>query len=215
MVDKRVSKTRGVQHREGSNPSLPTLMIILIVAAIIFLLLLAIIIVFAFPQFSPIPYFPSNKKDLSLILKALDIQKDQTIIDFGAGDGMVIFAAATEAYIKNLNTRFIALDINPILTVIMHLRRILHPNRKNIVIMRTNMFTLDIERLLTYVPSTRDRLLTCFFYISPRFLEPMVEKLEKVKGKKSVVSYFYPIPRLKKSEISTKGIHAVYKYKLK
>ncbi len=211
MVDKRVSKTRGVQHREGSNPSLPTLMIIFIVVAIIFLLLLGIIIIFTFPQFSPIPYFPSNKKDLSIILKALEVQKDQTIIDFGAGDGVVIFAAATQAFKKKLNTQFIALDINPILTLIMQLRRIVHPNRKNIKVMRANMFTLDIQRLLTYDL----RLLTCFFYISPRFLEPMIKKLEKVRGRKTVVSYFYPIDRLKKSEISTKGIHAVYKYKLK
>jgi 16S rRNA A1518/A1519 N6-dimethyltransferase RsmA/KsgA/DIM1 with predicted DNA glycosylase/AP lyase activity len=186
-------------------------MIIFIVVAIIFLLLLGIIIIFTFPQFSPIPYFPSNKKDLSIILKALEVQKDQTIIDFGAGDGVVIFAAATQAFKKKLNTQFIALDINPILTLIMQLRRIVHPNRKNIKVMRANMFTLDIQRLLTYDL----RLLTCFFYISPRFLEPMIKKLEKVRGRKTVVSYFYPIDRLKKSEISTKGIHAVYKYKLK
>ncbi len=107
-------------------------MIILFFAVLI---LLAIIFIFASPKLSPIPYFPSNHYDLPLIIKALNLQNNQTIIDLGAGDGIVIFKAAEEALNKNLKTKFIAIDINPILVFIMNIRRLFHPNKKTFILL--------------------------------------------------------------------------------
>lgn len=76
----------------------------LIFAVITGMVALIIIIIFVFPQLSPIPYFPSNAKDLPLILDNLRIQDNHVVIDMGAGDGMVVFEAARHAYEKKLNT---------------------------------------------------------------------------------------------------------------
>ena len=86
---------------------------------IIFPLILLIFFYFFSSKVSPIPYFPTNKADLDKIIKALDMKKNGVILDLGAGDGTIIFAAATKAYQDKLNTYFIAIDINPILIAFM------------------------------------------------------------------------------------------------
>lgn len=211
-------------------------MFILIVLGLILLITL---ILFSFPQFSPIPYFPSNKQDLPKILKTLDIDNDQVLIDLGAGDGMIIIEAAKEAYEKKLNTKFVAIDINPVLVFIMHLRRLLHPNRKNITIMRADMFTVDLsviarsdnDKAISLFPHThtmrsplppkrdrddkklnKEKNTTFYVYISPRFLEPMAERIAKLKGKKKIISYFYAIPSLKNKERIIDGKNKIYCY---
>jgi hypothetical protein len=59
-----------------------------------------VILLFSSKTLSPIPYFPSQKIDLPLIIKALNLQNNQTVFDLGAGDGIVIFEAAKKAYQK-------------------------------------------------------------------------------------------------------------------
>lgn len=183
---------------------------------VILLLLLITIIIFAFPQFSPIPYFPSNRKDMSLILDALHLQNHQIVIDMGAGDGLVIFEAAQKAYANKLNTRFIAIDINPILVGIMYLRRQFHPNKKNIYIARRDMFAPQMVHWVKDAMSNNVKQVTLYAYISPRYLENVVQLATKLKTDTqiSIVSYFYPIPSLKPSEKNTAGIHDIFQYKI-
>ena len=57
------------------------------------------------------------------IIQGLDLKNDQIIIDLGAGTGTVIFAAAHEAHKRGLNTHFVAIEINFILTAIMHIKK--------------------------------------------------------------------------------------------
>ncbi|MDO8609566.1 MAG: class I SAM-dependent methyltransferase, partial [bacterium] len=141
-------------------------------------IIFVIISLFAFPQFSPIPYFPSNKKDLKLIVKTLRLQNNQTIIDLGAGDGMVIFEAAKKTYEEKLNTKFIAVDINPILLLIMHIRRLFHRNKKNIKIIYGNMFTMNFNQFtlseIEGLTSKQSNSLTFYLYISPWYLEKVI-----------------------------------------
>jgi len=179
--------------------------------------LLTVILIFASPKLSPIPYFPSNHHDIRIIIKALSLRENQTIIDLGAGDGMVIFKAAQEALINNLNTKFVAIDINPILVLIMNIRRIFHPNKKNITIIHGDMFSIDYKKFLTFnfsLPSealAKEGLLTLYLYISPWLLEKTLSKIKQIPGKKNIVSYFYPIKSLK-PHTHTNGIHNLYTY---
>lgn len=169
--------------------------------------LFVIVILFAFPRFSPIPYFPSNKKDAPLILKALDLQNNQTIIDLGAGDGIIVFESAKLALQKGLNTKFIALEINPILICILHIRRLFHPNKKNIKIIKGDMFTYQFLQ-----PSTNDyRLTTFYLYISPWLIDKALKNVSSQFPKAKYVSYFYPIKSLKEKK-KTQGVHTVYTY---
>jgi tRNA G46 methylase TrmB len=163
---------------------------------IIFIIFVIVIIfIFASPKLSPIPYFPSQPVDMPLIIKALSLKNNQTVIDLGAGDGIVIFAGATEAFQKKLNTKFIAVEINPILILVLHIRRLFHKNRKNIKIIRDNIFTMNFPHFP--LPPTPYHLII-YLYISPWYLEKTIKnclstealaKVDKIK----FVSYMYPL----------------------
>ncbi|MDO8498068.1 MAG: hypothetical protein Q7S61_06015 [bacterium] len=181
----------------------------IIFASLIIVILFIAIIIFSFPQFSPIPYFPSNGKDIPMIIEGLNLTNNQTIVDLGAGDGVVILKAAIEAKEKKLNTQFIALELNPILILILHLRRFLHPNRKNIKINWGDMFKIDYQRLTFDVPR-----LTFYLYISPWFIEKVVQKIRKEVPSARFVSYYYPIKSLKHKEKKVTGVHSLYSYKI-
>ncbi|MFH0773375.1 MAG: rRNA adenine N-6-methyltransferase family protein [bacterium] len=179
----------------------------LIIAFVVFLFI--IVILFSFPQFSPIPYFPSNIKDLPLILDALSTHNNQTVIDLGAGDGIVILKAAEKAYQNKLNTQFIAVEINPVLLLVLYTRCFFHPNRKNIQIVNTNMFSMDYSSLVT----SHHSLITFYIYISPWFIEKTVANITKQMETFNLVSYFYQVKCLQKYKEGIKeGVHKIYKY---
>ncbi len=179
-------------------------MVFLVVLGIVFLW---VIIIFSFPRFSPIPYFPSNGKDIPLILEALKIKNNQTIIDLGAGDGIVICKAAEKAYQDKLNTKFIAVEINPILLLVLRIRRLLNPNRKNIVIIKKDMFTISYTHLIN------EAELTFYIYISPWFIEKTVTNILRQTKKFHLVSYFYQVKCLPEyKEIKKEGVHSVFSY---
>ena len=93
------------------------MLIYIVIISLVFL----IIFIFSSKTLSPIPYFPSQSVDLPKIIKALDLKNNQTVVDLGAGDGLVIFSAAQEAKRQSLNTQFVAVEINPVLIFILHL----------------------------------------------------------------------------------------------
>lgn len=185
--------------------------------AVLILLLLVILVIFTFPQFSPVPYYPTNKKDILIIIEALGLRNNQTVFDLGAGDGIVVFEAARMAVKHRLNTTFVALEINPILVFILHLRRLFHPNRNRISVIWADMFKIPLSKLSN--PSTLPRAkpskpVTIFIYISPWLIEKLVIKLKKEFNRFEVVSYFYPLPKstvVKKAQ-KIKGVNSLYKY---
>ena len=174
---------------------------------IVCIIILTIIILFAFPQFSPIPYFPSNMKDKENILKALSLKNDQTIIDLGAGDGVVVFEAAYESWKRKLDTKFVALEINPMLVAILLVKWLLHPNRKNIKIVWGDMFSINLKFKILKL-----KLVTFYLYISPWLIEKVISRIQKQLPNSSFVSYYYPIKSLKKKEKMLKGVHNTYYY---
>lgn len=169
---------------------------------IIFIVFIIVIIfIFSSSRLSPIPYFPSQSVDLPKIIKALNLKNNQTVFDLGAGDGIIIFAAAKSSYQQKLNTKFIAVEINPVLILILHLRRLFHPNRKGIKIVYGDIFNFNFMNFTNF-----KNFITIYLYISPWYLEKVIENcklvLSKVEGLKienfSVVSYMYPIKSLGK-----------------
>ena len=177
--------------------------LIVMILLTLFILIFIVLAIFTSRSISPIPYFPSNKKDIPGIVKMLKLQNDQIIYDLGAGDGIVIFAAATAAKHKKLNTQFIAVEINPVLLAILWTRRLLHPNRINIRIVHADIFSLRYA-----LHATR---YTIFAYISPWYLEKVFKNCKFQMRKFRFVSYFYPIPNLKPSR-TIKGVHNTYIY---
>jgi len=180
-------------------------MIFFVLFIFIFLLFL-IIFLFSLPHFSPVPYFPSRKNDLSLIIKALNLKNNQVVFDLGAGDGIVIFEAAKAAFEKNLNTKFFAVEINPILIFIMWIRWLFHPNKRNIKIVYEDIFKINPKHYTLHV--TR---YTFYLYLSPWYLEKVIKNLKLKIKNFSIISYFYPIPKIKAKKI-LKGRNKVFVY---
>ncbi len=183
----------------------------MLIVALVSLLVLIVVILFSFPQFSPIPYYPTNKKDLPLIIKSLKLKHNQVVYDLGAGDGTVVFGAAAATLDKNLNTQFVAVDINPILVLIMQLKKLFHPNKKNIIIIWHDLFKLDLTRLsIINHPSS-----TVYLYVSPWFLEKIVHYVKKQMPRFNIVSYMYDINSLKKSEKMILGHKKIFLYNVR
>jgi len=174
---------------------------------LIIFLILGIIFLFSSPQLSPIPYFPSNKKDLPLIIKALNLKNNQVVFDLGAGDGMVIFEAGKLAFQKKLNTQFFAVEINPVLILIMWFHWLFHPNKKNIKIICGDIFKIDFKKLVT----NHQSLITIYLYISPWYLEKVIKNLKLTIKNFSLVSYFYPVPKMKEKKVF-EGKNKVFMY---
>jgi len=118
---------------------------------------------------------------------------------------MVVFAAAKKALEKKLDTKFYAVEINPILVLIANLRRLFHPNKKNIKILWQDMFKINFQ---TFKPAN---FITFYLYISPWFLNKIMKDLQLQIKKFSVVSYFYPLPNKKPKKIF-KGKNKIFVY---
>lgn len=180
----------------------------LIIFLFIFLLT---IFLFVSPKLSPIPYFPTNKKDIPKIIEVLLKKEKSTVIDFGAGDGEIIFQAAKKAYEKKVLTQFYAIEINPILIFILHLRRFFHPNKKNIHLVWSDMFKINLKNQL---PNIKNNLVV-YLYISPWLINKLLNHL-KIQffsfRNITFISYFYPIKGLKKKEKVIRGINNIYVY---
>jgi len=179
----------------------------MIVIIILIIVVIPIIYLFASPSFSPIPYFPSQSVDLPKIIKALNLKNNQIVFDLGAGDGIIIFEAAKKAIQQKLDTKFIAVEINPILIFILHLRRLFHPNRSNIKIVRDDIFKMNFPQL-----TINNYQLTIYLYISPWYLEKTILNIKNQISKFSVVSYMYPIKSLKNKEKIIQGKNKIYVY---
>lgn len=176
--------------------------------AAISIILFIILFFFASPKLSPIPYFPSNKKDLDLILKTLGLKSNQVIIDLGAGSGFIIFEAAKLTQEKKLNTQFIAVEINPILYLILRFRRFFHKNKKSIKIIYGNMFSMNYSKIF---PKHKSQI-TFYLYISPWFLKKAIEAIQKYRKDFYIISYMYAIPNRREVR-KIKGKNDIYVYK--
>lgn len=160
---------------------------------------------FILPSLSSVPYFPSNHKDAEPIIDSLASTKPHIMVDLGAGDGWVLFKAATQMKEQSLSTRFIAVEINPLLCAILYVRRLFHPNRKNIQIIRTDLFTFHIGQ---YVSQKEN--VCIYVYISPWMLKQAIQNIRSQIPKARIVSYMYPLNE--KAKRVAVGIHKTYTY---
>lgn len=139
--------------------------------------------------------------------------RDKDILyDLGAGDGVVIFEAATTSLASSPRppkTRFVAVELNPILVLVIKMRALFHPARARITVTRNDIFTMTIPRSPGYSP-------VFFTYISPWFMEKTILNLLRQYKSIQLVSYFYAAPKSQHYKIKThkaiKNIHTIYKY---
>ena len=195
-----------------------------IIVGIFSLAIIISLVYFLSPRLSPIPYFPSNWKDVPAIVATilengdwrLENSEKHTIIDLGAGTGTVIFPATLEAYRRGLKTTFVAVEVNPFLVFIMHLRRLFHPHRKAINIVRADMFNIDRNYILKSLCQSADpNLNTIYLYVGNLEDTKVKKMLSQFPTGTKVVSYMYKIPGWEKRLKTTKsGQHSIYVYQL-
>ncbi|MDP2685425.1 MAG: rRNA adenine N-6-methyltransferase family protein [bacterium] len=150
--------------------------------AVILIFTAFIIYIFVSRKRSPVPYFPTNKKDVPLIIKALNLEKNKSIVDLGAGNGIVIFKAASEAYKRGFDTKFYAVEINPVLVFIMNIRKLFHKNKKNIYILSEDFTKMSLKKFKNAV---------FYLYLSPKYLDIVYQKIKKEASNPKIISYFY------------------------
>ena len=159
-------------------------------------------IFFVSKKLSPVPYFPTNKKDLSLIVKSMNLKNNMNVVDLGAGIGTVIFKVSRLAYDKKLNTKFYAVEINHILIFILYLRKLFSKNGQNVFVNYCDMMKLDLKQFKNPL---------FFLYLSPFYLEKVYKKIKKEVKSLKIITYFYEIPKIKYSS-KLNGINDVFVY---
>ena len=188
--------------------------IILLLIVLVVLFVVVNFWLFFSKTFSPIPFYPTNAKDLRMIVDTLLSSTDNTngiIVDLGAGTGTVIFAAAHETYRRKLNISFLAVEIHPLLVFIMNIRRLFHPYRKSITITRADMFKYDFSRPQTH----NSQLMTIYLYVGPFVMERLKKKLGRLPPKTTIISYMYAILGWERKLTGTKtNINPLYIYAL-
>lgn len=180
-----------------------------------FAIILGIIFYFFSSNVSPIPYFPTNNKDLKKIIDGMDLQNNQVIFDLGAGCGTVIFAAADTAHAKGLNTHFVAVDINVILTAAMWIRKQFHAHKKYIHIVHRDMFLIPYGKLIRQWvrKPVKAGQVVFYIYISPWFTAPVWEMVKHLSIPARIVSYFYPVEGAEEQK-KIPGVHTIYLYEI-
>ena len=177
--------------------------------AVLILMVCLIIYYSVAKHLNPVPYFPTNSKDLTKIIKAINLTNDQTVIDFGAGTGKIIFETAKIANEKGLNTQFVAIDINFILVLIMLLQRIFHRNKNNIKIVCSDIFKYKLQQIIR-----QKSMVTIYIYFAPWINKSVGSLIARLPRPIKVVSYYYPINNLPlKRKIN--GEHDIFVYDIK
>src|SRR3989338_39872 len=172
----------------------------------IFALLFCVgLLFFILPSLSPVPYFPSNHTDTKKIMNALYSTQSRVYIDLGAGDGWVVFQAASAALARNLSIRFILVEINPLLCAFIHFRRFFHQYKRNIQIVRTDLFTFQIRNYVS-----RKENVCVYLYISPWMLKRAIRNIRSQVPDARFVTYMYPLAE--KAKKTYRGIHTTYVY---
>lgn len=135
-------------------------------------------------SFSPIPYFPTNTIDLPIIEKEMDIKDDDVVYDLGAGTGEVIFKLAEKS-----GAQFYAVEINPVLIIILWIKWVLYPNRKHIHIVGKSIFALDFSKATKI-----------YLFVGPFVMKRILQRVAEVKPEnlKKIVSYRYDFGELPK-----------------
>lgn len=154
-------------------------------------------------KFSQIPYYPTNKQDLPIILRLLSssprplARQAYPIIDLGAGTGEIIFNRTTQK-------KIIGLESNPILYGILLLKLLLHANKKQIRLIYGDFFRFPPKHPYSI-----------YIYPTPLLLERIKLYLEKFPKKTQIVTYMYKIPGWEKKLIKKiKGVNWIYLYEL-
>ena len=123
------------------------------------------------------PFVPMSKKNVERMIRMAEIKKGETMIDFGSGDGRVVFAAA------KTGATCTGIEINPILFWWSRIKQLARRSQ-DIRFYRKNLWDTDL--------SSAD-VLTIFF-IAPKMEKLQKKILQEMKPGTRVISYGFRFP---------------------
>ena len=157
---------------------------------------------FVSPRLSPIPYYPTLEADMEQIIKALDLKKGNCLYDLGAGDGKIIFRVAKPGI------KTVGIEFNPYLVLLMKIKKLFHPQKKQITILWQDLFKTDLETA-THI----------YLFVGPYLIDRIFEYIIKHKGKalQKIVSYRYCPKKYLKNRTKLKNNlnHPIFVWKFK
>lgn len=162
----------------------------------LFWLIAAVVLLFGFVVFFGAPYVPSKRRELDKVFDELyKLGIDDTVIDIGSGDGVVLRAAARKG------ARAIGYELNPALVLI---SRWLSRRYPNVKVFTANMWRVKFpaETTVVYVfPVSRD-------------IEKLARKIQmeanRLGGPLSVITYGCAIPHM--VALRSLGAHDLYTF---
>jgi SAM-dependent methyltransferase len=152
----------------------------------ILILVAGIVLAFGFVLLFGAPYLPTLKTQQQKALKLLDLQKGQTLLELGCGDGRVLLAAA----MQGLNG--VGYELNPIMFVVAKI--VTWRYRKQISVRFGNFWLADWPQA--------DGI---YVFLLDKYMEKLHKKITQTySGKKvKVVSLAFKIPQQKPKKTDT------------
>ncbi|MBP9852589.1 MAG: hypothetical protein QG629_843 [Patescibacteria group bacterium] len=95
--------------------------------SITLLILMIVVSLFAVVLLVGAPYLPTLSTQIETAFDLLDLEKDQTVLELGCGDGKVLLAAVKRGY------QAVGVELNPILFVIAWLRTVRYRGRVRVI----------------------------------------------------------------------------------
>lgn len=159
---------------------------------IIVFLMAALAVMFGLAVILGAPYVPTRAKTARRALKLLNLERGQTLLDLGAGDGAMLVAAAKKGI------RAVGYEINPILYLIAKLRT------------RKYHDLVDIK-LADYWHAELPPAEGIYIFLIGRYMKRLDNKLsEEIRRPTNVLSYAFKIPG--KKVVAADGELFLYKY---
>ena len=162
--------------------------------ALILTILLVVSLLLGFVVFFGPPYVPTKQRNMETALDLLDLQRGQTMLELGSGDGKVLIAAAKRGI------RVVGIELSPVLLLISWLRT--RPYRKQVRLLWGNYF------MVTWPAAD-----AIFTFMIPRQMARLDKRIEQWRGERPVrlASFAFKIPGRKAAKVQN-GVF-LYDYK--
>ena len=127
-----------------------------------------------------VPYVPTRQKYLETIVSAVGAKPSDIVYELGCGDGRFLISA----WKKEPAAKYVGIERNPLLVVLVRFRLFLAGNPENIVLRRGDFFKTDLSQ------ATR-----VYAYLLPGVMEALLPKCERELKNALFVSNTFSFPR--------------------
>lgn len=157
------------------------------------LVICVVVLLFGFVVAIGAPYVPTLASQQRDALRLLQLQKGETVLDLGSGDGRFLRAAAQQGY------NAVGIEANPLLVIVSYI--VCLPYRKRVRVIWGDMWRVQWPEVQGI-----------YVFLHTRFMKRLDKKItQKYSSKKvNVVSYAFEIPG--KSVVKKQNALYLYHY---